>query len=78
MKRVLMHCEEVIGLLFIGVETWSTGFKVAECETEWRNTSLHTVRKRVSLCNGIITRNRYVQINTGITEKVIAETLGHK
>ena len=26
----------------------------------------------------VITRNQYVQINTGIPEKVIAETSGHK
>ena len=45
MKRVLMHCEEVIGILFIGVKTWSTGFEVAECETEWRDTSPHGKEK---------------------------------
>ena len=23
---------------YLGVEAWSTGFEVAECETEWRDT----------------------------------------
>ena len=34
-------CEEGIGLC-LGVEAWSTGFEVAECETEWRGTSPHS------------------------------------
>ena len=57
------------------VECWSTGFEVAECEAEW----LQTVRKKChSLRAMVITRNQYVQINTGIPEKVITETSGHK
>ena len=59
----------------LGVECWSTGFEVAGCETEW----LQMVRKKChSLCTMVITRNQYVQTNTGIPEKVIAETSGHK
>ena len=37
----------------------------------------HTIRKK-SLRATVIIRSRYVQINTGIPEKVIAETLGRK
>ena len=38
---------------------------------------LHTIRKK-SLRATVTTRSRYVQIDTSIPEKVIAETLGHK
>ena len=34
--------------------------------------------KKKSLHATVITRSRYVQINTGIPEKVITETWGHK
>ena len=64
--------EEAIRLLF-RCEGWSTGFEVSECETEWCNTPPHgTVRKCLSLRAMVITCNQYVQINTGILEKVIA------
>ena len=39
---------------------------------------LHTVRKYHSFLAAVITRNCYIQINTCIPEKVIAETSGHK
>ena len=65
--------EEAIRLLF-RCEGWSTGFEVSECETEWCDTPPHgTVRKSIPLFFAMeITRNQYVQINTGILEKVIA------
>ena len=49
---------------------------MAECKTEWCDSSPHS--KKESLGAAVITRNWYVQINIGILEKVIAETLGHK
>ena len=57
------------------VEGWSADFEVVEYETEWcdtRKKKCHSLRATVT------TRNRYVQINIGIPEKVITETLGHK
>ena len=51
-------------------------FEVAKCETEWHDTSPHD--KKESLRATVITRSRYVQIDTGIPENVIAEMLGHK
>ena len=33
----------------LGVEAWSTGFEVAECETEWLDTPPHGKKKRVTL-----------------------------
>ena len=59
----------------LGVEGWSTGFEVAECETELCATPPHGKKKCNSFCATVITRN---QINTCIPEKVIAETLGRK
>ena len=41
-------CAEAIGLC-LGVKAWSTGFEVAECETEWRGET--EWRKIVSSCN---------------------------
>ena len=38
---------------------------------------LHTIRKSLFVPT-VTTRSRYVQIDIGIPEKVIAETLGHK
>ena len=29
----------------LGEEVWSTGFEVAECETEWCGTSPHSKKK---------------------------------
>ena len=33
----------------LSLESWSTGFEVAECETEWYNTPLHGRKKCHSL-----------------------------
>ena len=33
----------------LSVEGWSTGFEVAECETEWRDTPPHGKKKNQSL-----------------------------
>ena len=50
------------------------GFDVAECKQIF----LHSGRKKChSLHATVITRNRYVQINTGIPEKITTETLDH-
>ena len=48
MKHVLMVNEEIVKKrsdFCLGVEAWSTGFEVAECETEWRGTSPHSKKK---------------------------------
>ena len=59
------------------MEAWSTGFEVAKCETEWRGTSPHS--KKESLRVMVITRDRYVQFNTGIPEKAGKNiTFGHR
>ena len=42
MKRILMVNEEIVKKrsdFCLGVEAYSTGFEVAECETEWHDTS---------------------------------------
>ena len=62
----------------LGVEGWSTGFEVSECETEWRDTPPHSKKKCHSLHAMEIIRNWYVQTNTGIPEKVTVETSSHK
>ena len=66
-------CKETIGLLFM-----YGGLEFLECETEWHDTPPHGKKKSHSLHATVISRNWYVQINTGILEKVIAGTLGHK
>ena len=65
------------------MDGWITGFEVAECETviEWRDTSPHGKKVSFSSCNGdhcVSQSVIYVQINTSIPEKEIAETSGHK
>ena len=62
----------------LGVEGWSTGFEVTGCGTEWCDTPPHGRKKCHSLCETVITRDCYVQINTCIPEKVVAETSGYK
>ena len=44
----------------LGVEGWSTGFEVAECETEWCDTSPTGKKKCHSLRATVITCNQYV------------------
>ena len=48
MKRVLMVNKEIVKKrsdLCLGVEAWGTAFEVAECETEWHDTSPHGKKK---------------------------------
>ena len=47
-------------------------FEVAKCETEWCDTSPHGKKKNLRAT--VIICSRYVQIDTSIPEKVIAET----
>ena len=48
----------------LGVESWSTGFEVAdECETEWCDTPPHGKKKSHSFRAKVITRNCYIQIS---------------
>ena len=81
MKRVLVVNEKIVKRqsdFCLGVEGWSTGFEVAECETERYDTPPHGKKKCHSFRATVMTHNCYVQIYTCIPEKVIAETLGHK
>ena len=48
MKHVLMMNKEIVKKrsdFCLGVEAWSTGFEVAECETDWRDTFPHGKKK---------------------------------
>ena len=47
-NRILKVNEEIVEKrsdFCLSVEAWRTGFKVAECETEWRDTSPHSKKK---------------------------------
>ena len=67
-------CEEAIWLLFRcgGLEYWFWGGRM------WDRMAPNGTKKCHSFRATVITHNQYVQINTGIPEKVITETLGHK
>ena len=55
MKHVIMMNEEIVKKrpdFRLGMEGWSTGFEVAECETKWCDTSSHGKKVFLYLCNG--------------------------
>ena len=51
-KHILVVNEEILKKrsdFYLGMEAWSTGFEVAECETEWGDTPPHGKKKSHSL-----------------------------
>ena len=76
MKHVIMMNEEIVKKrsdFRLGMEGWSTGFEVAECETKWCDTSSHGIKKCPSIHAMVITvtHNRYVQINSAASSTVV-------
>ena len=68
-KHVIMMNEEIVKKrsdFRLGVEGWSTGFEVVECETKWHDTITHGKKKCSSIRVMVITvtHNRYVQISS--------------
>ena len=76
MKHIIMMNKEIVKKrsdFRLGVEGWSTGFEVAECETKWRDTSSHGKKKCPCIRAMVITvtHNQYVQINSAASSTVV-------